>query len=285
MTTPTAVQFWLSEAGRHPLLAASEEIELGRLVRGWLDHPDPCPRTIRRGLRARDRMVAGNLLLVGSIVRREIRRYPRLVSASDHADMLQAGAIGLMRGVERFDPERGYKLSTFAFHWIWQATTRWVATDCRTIRLPVTHSEQIAKIYKAIDCLRDRHGRPPTQQEIAEECGITAEMIDTRLRTGQLCLSLDYMVKNSDDEVDFGSFQAAPEEEHQYDDLYSLLECLTPMQQTLIRESYGIESGRPVTRRALADAHGLSCDRVQRELRTAHCRLRGVEQLSLGRLE
>jgi len=280
----TTVQFWLNEAGRHPLLAASEEIELGRQVRGWLDHPDPCPRTIRRGRRARDRMVNGNLRLVASVVRREIRKYPRLVGTSDHVDMLQAGAIGLMRGAEKFDPERGYKFSTFATWWIWQATTRWVATDCRTIRLPVGHAEQLSKIFKAIGRLHDLHGRPPTRQEIVDECGIAAELVDARLRMGQPCLSLDYMVENSEDEIDFGGLQAAPAEGNDYADLYSLVDTLSPLHRTLITESYGLRGTAPVSLKALTWIPGMTGTRVRRELLAARAELRGVEQLSLSTL-
>jgi len=280
----TAAQAWLNEAGRHPMLTAPEEIELGRLVRRWLDDPDPCPRVIKRGLRARDRMVAGNLRLVASIVRREMRRYPRLVLSADHADMLQAGAMGLQRAAEKFDPERGYKFSTFAFYWIWQATTRWVASDCRTIRLPVAHGDQLAKIYKALDRLNERHGRPPTRQELADESGVDLEMIETRFRMGRPCLSLNHIVQCSDDGQDLMDFQQTPDDDHQYDDLYDLIGKLSPLQQELIIMNYGLELNAKHSQKELARANGISIERVRKELAAAHATLQGQEQLSLSTL-
>lgn len=281
----TAAQAWLNEAGRHPLLTPAEEIELGRLVRAWIDDPDPCPRTIRRGRRARDRIVAGNLRLVASICRREMRRYPRLVMPADHADMLQAGAMGLLRGAEKFDPERGYKFSTFAFYWVWQAISRWVASDCRTIRLPVTHGDQLARIYKAFDQLHERHGRPPTQQELADESGVAAEMIEARFRTGQPCLSLNHILQGSEDGQDCIEFQIAPDVDHQYDDLYNLISELPPLQQELIIMNYGLKLNAKHSQKQLASTHEISIERVRKELATAHATLQGQEQLSLGSLE
>lgn len=285
MTTDTAAQAWLNEAGRHPLLTPVEEIELGRSVRRWLDDPDPCPRTIRRGRRAKDRMVAGNLRLVANICRREMRRYPRLVGTADHADMLQAGAMGLLRGAEKFDPERGYKFSTFAFYWIWQAVGRWVASDCRTIRLPVAHGDQLSRIYKAIDRLHDRHGRPPTRQELADESGIAAEMIEVRFRTGQPCLSLNHIVKSSEDGQDCVEFQIAPDDDHQYDDLYDLISVLPLLQQELITMNYGLKLNARHSQKELAVANEISIERVRKELAAAHATLQGQEQLSLGSLK
>jgi RNA polymerase nonessential primary-like sigma factor len=228
-------------------------------------------------------MVAGNLRLVASVVRREARRYPRLVLAADHADMLQAGAMGLQRGAEKFDPERGYKFSTFAFYWIWQAVGRWVASDCRTIRLPVAHGDQLARIYKAIDRLHDRHGRPPTRQELADESGVAAEMIDVRFRTGRPCLSLNHII--NDDDQDCMEFQQAPNDDHQYEELYDLISELSPLQQELIIMNYGLELNARHSQKELARANGISIERVRRELAAAHATLQGQEQLSLGRLE
>ena len=121
-----AVGAWLDAAGRVPLLTHREEIELGRLVREWFDWPggpDAAPAAVRRrGLRARDRMTRGNLRLVVSVARK-YQRYAAM-RAVEFEDLLQAGAIGLQRGVEKFDPAKGYKLSTYAYCWIRQALPR-----------------------------------------------------------------------------------------------------------------------------------------------------------------
>jgi RNA polymerase sigma factor (sigma-70 family) len=125
---------WLDAAGRQPLLSAAAEIHLGTLVRQWLDWEPTAaaapPEVRRRGLRARDRMVASNLRLVAHVVER-FARPPQL----SFEDALQAGAIGLVRAAELFDPARGYKFSTYAFLWIRQAITAEM-DHSGTIRLP-----------------------------------------------------------------------------------------------------------------------------------------------------
>ena len=230
-------------------------------------------------------MVAGNLRLVASICRREMRRYPRLVMPADHVDMLQAGAMGLLRGAEKFDPERGYKFSTLAFYWIWQAVGRWVASDCRTIRLPVAHGDQLADLYKALDRFHDRNGRPPTLQELADESGIAPEMIEVRFRTGKPCLSLNHVLQGSDDGQEMLDLQVTPDDDHQYDDLYDLISELPPLQQELIIMNYGLELNAKQSQKQLARTHGISIERVRKELAAAHATLQGQEQLSLGSLE
>ena len=131
----TAAIAWKNAAGRHPLLTAAAELHLGALVRKWRDWeptPDAAPSEVRRrGLRARDKMIASNLRLVAYVVSR--RDWPPTMAVED---LLQAGAVGLMRAVELFDPERGYKLSTFSYWWILQGINRELDNTCSTIRLP-----------------------------------------------------------------------------------------------------------------------------------------------------
>ena len=130
----------MNGAGRVPLLTADEELHLGTLVRTWQDHPDPCPAAVRRrGLRARERMVTANLRLVVSVARRFNGH--RKLGSMEFADLLQEGTIGLSRGVEKFDPTRGYKFSTYAYWWIRQAITRSIHEKSRMIRLPIGISE------------------------------------------------------------------------------------------------------------------------------------------------
>ena len=125
---------WLNAAGRIPLLTAAEELHLGTLVRQWMDWEPTAaeapPAVRRRGLRARERMIASNLRLCALVA----QRYPRPLQLSLE-DALQAGAIGLLRAVEKFDPARGYKFSTYAYWWIKQAIGR-EDDHSSTIRLP-----------------------------------------------------------------------------------------------------------------------------------------------------
>ena len=142
-----AVGEWLAAAARVPLLTHREELELGRIVRmwqDWADGPDRAPAAVRRrGLRARDRMVTANLRLVPAVA----RRYAVLIKARglSFADCLQEGAIGLQRGVEKFDPSRGYKFSTFGYWWVRQAIARHVHTSGSAIRISQPISELLLK--------------------------------------------------------------------------------------------------------------------------------------------
>jgi len=139
-----AVGAWLAAAGRQPLLTAAEEVHLGQAIRRWMDWeggPELAPAPVqRRGLRARDRMVAANLRLVVAVA----NKYRGKISARHHclSDALQEGTIGLQRGAEKFDPARGYKFSTYAYWWTRQAITRWIDQQ-DLIRLPINVSEQL----------------------------------------------------------------------------------------------------------------------------------------------
>ncbi|MCP9824499.1 sigma-70 family RNA polymerase sigma factor [Synechococcus sp. EJ6-Ellesmere] len=132
-----AVTAWLNHAGRYPLLTAEQEISLGRQIRRWQDYeggPDAAPAPIRRrGIRARDRMVACNLRLCAAAERRCAR-------GGEQADRLQAAALGLIRAAERFDPERGYKFSTYAYFWLRKGITRLIETSPSSsgVRIPPT---------------------------------------------------------------------------------------------------------------------------------------------------
>jgi len=131
---------WLAAAGRVPLLTPAEELHLGTMVRRWLDDPDPSPAVIRRGKRARDRMIAANLRLVVSVTK---RYHPAIERRRlSHLDALQEGTIGLVRACEKFDPMRGFKLSTYATWWIRQGLTRWLSSS-DLIRVPVHLRERI----------------------------------------------------------------------------------------------------------------------------------------------
>jgi len=131
----TSAERWMDAAGRQPLLTPTEELILGRSVQAWQRYPggpaEAPPAVRRRGLRARDRIVAANLRLVAHIAGRF-----NLPAGMALEDVLQAGAIGLMRGAELFDPERGYRLSTFCYWWVRQGITGEIDTSSNTIRIP-----------------------------------------------------------------------------------------------------------------------------------------------------
>jgi RNA polymerase primary sigma factor len=179
--------WWHEQAGRFPLLTPSQEIHLGQQVRAWLDHPPPAPAAIeRRGRRARDRFVRANLRLVINFT----ERY-RSVPAQYQEDLIQAGNLGLMRAVEKFDPARGYKFSTYAYWWIRQGIHSFLEHYGRSIRLPTTHAAQHTKLHSAILDLSVQLNRHPTRAELAERLGWTPETIERVITRPVATLSLD----------------------------------------------------------------------------------------------
>ena len=181
------MSWWRDQAGRWPLLSPAQEIHLGQMVRSWLDHPDPVPPAIeRRGRKARDRFVHSNLRLVVSFA----ERY-QSVPSQYHDDMIQAGNLGLMRAVEKFDPSRGYKFSTYAYWWIRQSINAFLEQHGRSIRLPTTHSAQHTKLQNAIQQLTGELGRGPTRQEIAAALGWTVEALEDIINRPSATISLD----------------------------------------------------------------------------------------------
>jgi RNA polymerase primary sigma factor len=179
--------WWHDQAGRFPLLTPTQETLLGRQVREWLDHPDPVPPALeRRGKRARDRFVRANLKLVISFA----EKY-RSVPQQYHDDLIQAGNLGLMRAVEKFDPARGYKFSTYAYWWIRQGIHAFLEQHGRCIRLPTTHSAQYTKITTAILDLQAQLGRRPTRAEVADHLDLKPEAIERITSRPVATLSLD----------------------------------------------------------------------------------------------
>jgi len=166
-----SMTWYLASIGREPLLTPSEEIELGNQVQKMMglietksDEYSPQElKVIRVGRRAKDRMIKANLRLVVSIAKKYQGKGLELL------DLIQEGSLGLERAVEKFDPSRGYKFSTYAFWWIRQSMTRAIACQSRTIRLPVHLSERLTTIRKVSLDLAHKLGAMPSRQEIAED--------------------------------------------------------------------------------------------------------------------
>lgn len=275
-----AAQFWLDSCGRQPLLTAAEEVHLGALVRAWQDwDPTPAdapPAIKRRGLRARDRFVSGNLRLVAHVTRVMRPGLGIAVSDSDMPDLLQAGAIGLMRGAERFDPARGYKFSTFAYWWIRQGLARWADSSSRTIRLPTTHGPKLARLGRVGAQLTAELGRQPTRVEIADALGMRLADLDLVLRVGLPCWSLDQAHGDLDNPSSLSELLAAPAPEEPGPDVVELhrrLAGLDPLSRRLVIGRWGLEQPvQPVL--ALAQAEGIPAARVRSLLAAAEQQLR-----------
>lgn len=170
----------LNNASMIPLLTPEEEIHHGRNVQAMMRLLDANPsgpytkaerRTIAKGKRSRERMITANLRLVANVT----RRFQRICKGMDITpeDMMQDGTLGLIRGVERFDPERGYKFSTYAYWWIRQGINRGIQQTGRTIRVPVHVTEVMLRAPRVREHLRSVLNRAPTVAELVEELGTT----------------------------------------------------------------------------------------------------------------
>jgi len=189
--------WYLATIGREPLLTPSEEIELGYQVQKMMGLTEAkvnefSPqelKAIRVGRRAKDRMIKANLRLVVSIAKKYQGKGLELL------DLIQEGSLGLERAVEKFDPSRGYKFSTYAFWWIRQSMTRAIACQSRTIRLPVHLSERLTTIRKVSLDLAHKLGAMPSRQEIAAAIEMPIEELDSVLRQSLTTSSLDAPIK------------------------------------------------------------------------------------------
>jgi len=185
--------WYLSSIGREPLLTPAEEIELGNQVQSMMqlveeqrsDYSVQERKTIRIGRRSKQRMMRANLRLVVSVAKKYQGKGLELL------DLIQEGSLGLERAVEKFDPTRGYKFSTYAFWWIRQSMTRAIACQSRTIRLPVHLSERLATVRKVSLELSHKLGAMPSRREIAQAIDIPLEELDDLLRQALTTSSLD----------------------------------------------------------------------------------------------
>lgn len=199
------ISWYLATIGRIPLLTPAEEIELGNQVQLLMQLTEDGSiaadsdqfdgkqrRLIRVGQRAKQRMMKANLRLVVSVAKKYQGKGLELL------DLIQEGSLGLERAVEKFDPTRGYKFSTYAFWWIRQSMTRAIACQSRTIRLPVHLSERLTTIRKVSLDLAHKLGAMPSRLEIAEAMDLPVEELDSLLRQALTTSSLDAPVNGEE---------------------------------------------------------------------------------------
>lgn len=193
----------LADYGSAPLLNYQQQILLGRQIRAWLDHPAPCPKPIeRRGLRAREKLVRHNLRLVVSIA----SRYQRVVGHDGDRlqDLIQAGAIGLQRAAEKYDPSMGYRFSTYATWWVRQAVGRATSSDFGPIRIPSSALDRWRALCKLVYSYRQEHGHDPSLSWLANESNLSIEQLRDSLVIGQVrtVSSLDRRARGDDSEAE-----------------------------------------------------------------------------------
>src|SRR5437868_5125300 len=268
-TTTDALQLFLREAGRHPLLTAAQEVELAkRIERG--DGP------------AKQQMIQSNLRLVVSIAKNYRNQ------GLPFLDLIQEGTLGLIRAVEKFDWRRGFKFSTYATWWIRQAVARALADKARTIRMPVHIVERLQKMNRAERTLWMELGREPTLEEIADEASLPIEQAREVRAAARASASLDQPVGESDDAV-FGDFVAGddplPEESVELSlrrqALTVALQSLPDRERQVVVLRYGLVDEEPKTLEEIGRRLGLTRERVRQIELESLRRLAGLREMQI----
>ncbi len=260
-----SVRLYLREIGKIPLLSQEEEMKLARQI-------------VKGNKKAKDKMVEANMRLVVSIAKRYSGR------GLDLLDLIQEGNTGLLRAVEKFDPDKGFKFSTYATWWIRQAITRAIADQARTIRIPVHMVETINKVLRATRKLTQELNREPTVEEIAKEMDMEPEKIEYVMKIKQDIASLDQSVGRDGDDEDsvLGDFvedeeRISPEDSAANqilkEQLAEIISTLSEREQKIIKLRFGIGGGR---------SHTL--EEVGAEFSVTRERIRQIEAKALSKL-
>ena len=273
------VSWYLATIGRIPLLTPAEEIELGNQVQAMMALTEDGSREfedgelttaqrrlLRIGRRAKERMMKANLRLVVSVAKKYQGKGLELL------DLIQEGSLGLERAVEKFDPTRGYKFSTYAFWWIRQSMTRAIACQSRTIRLPVHLSERLTTIRKVSLDLAHKLGAMPSRVEIAEAMDIPLDELDSLLRQALTTSSLDAPVNGDEGRSFLGDLIADSsldepleivEQRIHHEQLGRWLSHLSEQEQHVLRMRFGLEGNERHTLAEIGRLMEVSRERVR----------------------
>lgn len=260
-----SVRLYLREIGKIPLLSAEEELALAQKV-------------VAGDKRAKDKMAEANMRLVVSIAKRYSGR------GLDFLDLIQEGNTGLLRAVEKFDPDKGFKFSTYATWWIRQAITRAIADQARTIRIPVHMVETINKLLRTQRRMTQELNREPTIEELAKELEMEPEKVEYVIKIKQDITSLDAGVGRDGEDEDsvLGDFiededGATPEESATSqllkEQVQAVLSTLSEREQKIVKMRFGLENGK---------SHTL--EEVGQEFAVTRERIRQIEAKALAKL-
>lgn len=304
--TTDAVRAYLHEIGRVPLLSHEDEIVLGKQVQKLMalltirdemvsaiadsdnsgnssdskaekvdissaDWAKAANMTeaelknhLRRGERAKHKMIEANLRLVVAVAKKYQKRNLEFL------DLIQEGTLGLERGVEKFDPMKGYKFSTYAYWWIRQAITRAIAQQARTIRLPIHITEKLNKIKRVQRELSQKLGRSPNVTEIGAELDLDAKQVREYLSIARQPVSLDVRIGDNQDtelqdllEDDGDSPEDYTVQQSLKQDLLRMISELTTQQQEVINLRFGLNDGNPLSLAKVGQRMGISRERVR----------------------
>jgi RNA polymerase primary sigma factor len=258
-----SVRLYLREIGKIPLLSSEEELELAYRVKDGEK-------------RAKDKMAEANMRLVVSIAKRYVGR------GLDLLDLIQEGNTGLLRAVEKFDPDKGFKFSTYATWWIRQAITRAIADQARTIRIPVHMVETINKLLRTQRRLTQELNREPTNEEIAAAMEIEVDKVEHIMKIKQDISSLDASIRDDEEDSVLSDFiededTVSPEESATNqllkEQVKDILAALTEREQKILKLRFGLEDGKQHT-----------LEEVGQEFSVTRERIRQIEAKALAKL-
>ena len=258
-----SVRLYLREIGKIPLLSAEEELALAQ-------------RVVTGEKKAKDEMAEANMRLVVSIAKRYVGR------GLDLLDLIQEGNTGLLRAVEKFDPDKGFKFSTYATWWIRQAITRAIADQARTIRIPVHMVETINKLLRTQRRLTQELNREPSNEEIAKEMEIDVDKVEHIMKIKQDISSLDASIRDDEEDSVLADFiededTVSPEESATgqllKEQVKDMLSALTEREQKILKLRFGLEDGK---------SHTL--EEVGQEFSVTRERIRQIEAKALAKL-
>jgi RNA polymerase primary sigma factor len=292
ISSDDTVGLYLKEMSRVPLLSSVEEMELARRIeKGRSARREICRlnggnNPLRRselenqmgdGQLAREHLIKANTRLVVSIAKRYIGR------GVPFLDLIQEGNLGLMKAVEKYEYQRGFRFSTYATWWIRQTITRSIADQGRTIRVPVHMVDRIRQLYRTTHEMEQKLGRQPTNDELADAIGVKANKVDWMLRVSWLPLSLESPINDDEEDSELGMFvedQVTPSPvQSTYSNLLrekiqEVLDTLPPREARILRLRFGLENGRAYTLEEVGQKFGLTRERIRQIESKALRRLR-----------